>query len=193
MPVFCEALSVIIKIESINARFKGGWDSFLEIIPNETFCADGEIARVGFMSLENAMQFLKLLDSRGLKYNPLINDIALYDAREIFIKLKPDFSDYSESKDCKWLQAGRPISFNDNDPLMCWMIKPGQKRGEITDEQLDACSFPDNVNIEKEDSARMYHAEDTRKLKYLRTEDGLDVYWDGDKQKEVYTTSDNDE
>ena len=76
---------------------------------------------------------------------------------------------------------------------MCWMIKPGQKRGEITDEQLDACSFPDNVNIEKEDSARMYHVEDTRKLKYLRTEDGLDVYWDGDKQKEVYTTSDNDE
>lgn len=34
-----------------------------------------------------------------------------------------------------------------------------------------------------------YSEEDMKNLKYLRSEDGLDVFWDEDFQKEIYTTS----
>jgi hypothetical protein len=49
MAVLIEGLSVIIGEESIVSKNPGGWDQFRKDIPNQTLCADEELARVGFM------------------------------------------------------------------------------------------------------------------------------------------------
>ena len=50
MPVLLEALSVVIRAEALLTRFHGGWDAFVQGVPNRTLCADGFLARVGFLT-----------------------------------------------------------------------------------------------------------------------------------------------
>lgn len=55
MAVLIEAISVVVRKDAIEKRFPGGWDSFLDEIPNNTLCTDGELVRVGFMSPQDVM------------------------------------------------------------------------------------------------------------------------------------------
>ena len=59
MPVLVEAISVIIKVEAIQSKFPGGWNGFENVVPNQTLCSDGEIARVGFMDPADAESFIE--------------------------------------------------------------------------------------------------------------------------------------
>ena len=59
MPVLCEALSVVVRIDSIKKYLQGGVRNFSKKVPNNTFCADGELARVGFMAPDPTMDFIK--------------------------------------------------------------------------------------------------------------------------------------
>lgn len=45
---------------------QGGWNAFQDLVPNSTLCADGEIARVGFMNYDDVMQFVAILEHAGL-------------------------------------------------------------------------------------------------------------------------------
>jgi hypothetical protein len=60
MAVLVEAISVVVRHDAIDKRFLGGWQGFLDQVPNNTFCGDGFFARVGFMNPEveagNAIQ-----------------------------------------------------------------------------------------------------------------------------------------
>ena len=58
MPVLAEALSVIIKKDSIDRLYKGGWNQFLLDCTNRTLCYDDDIARVGFMSPDDVGSFV---------------------------------------------------------------------------------------------------------------------------------------
>ena len=58
MSVLVEGISVIIKRKKIDEMFPGGWDAFVEDVPNRTLCADDELARVGFMSSPDAEAFI---------------------------------------------------------------------------------------------------------------------------------------
>ena len=49
MAVLVEAISVIVRVDSINEKFPGGWIGFKDHVPNQTLCADNELARVGFI------------------------------------------------------------------------------------------------------------------------------------------------
>ena len=189
MPVYCEALSVIIYKDAIKLFYNGGLDAFMENIPNDTLCDDGEIVRLGFMDLDNAIEFLRALNSKGLKYNRLTKHIAVFDQREFFLEFKPDFSECCKIKECRWLEfAYLPV--DNMEILMCWYVKNKQKNRElnITDEQLSRCSIPPEV-LDGKEMMSHYSEEDMKNLKYLRSEDGLDVFWDEDLQKEIYTTS----
>jgi hypothetical protein len=47
---------------------KGGVKAFTAEVPNGSLCADGELARVGFMTPDDARGYVKHLEPRGLKY-----------------------------------------------------------------------------------------------------------------------------
>ena len=49
MAVLVEGISVIVRRDAIESKYDGGWDTFVDNVPNATLCADDEIARVGFM------------------------------------------------------------------------------------------------------------------------------------------------
>jgi len=61
MAVLVEAISVIVRVDSINKKFPGGWIGFKDHVPNQTLCADNELARVGFMTSEDVKNFVVLV------------------------------------------------------------------------------------------------------------------------------------
>lgn len=68
MAVLIEANSVVIRVDSILSKFKGGIEAFESIIPNQTACSDNELYRIGFMMPEGADKFTAQLVDNGLEY-----------------------------------------------------------------------------------------------------------------------------
>ena len=68
MAVLVEAISVLIRADAIAARYPGGWETFAKAAPNKTMCADGELARIGFMTPNNVAAFIAQLESQGLRH-----------------------------------------------------------------------------------------------------------------------------
>lgn len=66
MPVLLEALSVVIRADALMTRYEGGWEAFVKEVPNRTLCADGFLARVGFLAVEEARDYCAELESKGI-------------------------------------------------------------------------------------------------------------------------------
>jgi len=66
MPVLIEGISVVVRASAILSKYAGGWPAFEALVPNRTLCADGELARVGFMVPEDARAFAERLAQGGL-------------------------------------------------------------------------------------------------------------------------------
>jgi len=81
MAVLVEAISVIVRMDTISSKYHGGWDAFIDDVPNGTLCFDGEIARVGFMAPTDVKAFRKDLERKGLQFldNGKSIDIAVVD------------------------------------------------------------------------------------------------------------------
>ena len=68
MAVLVEAISVVVRRDAINARYPGGWDGFLGIVPNATLCCDDHLAQVGFMAPADVEAFIHQLERGGLVF-----------------------------------------------------------------------------------------------------------------------------
>ena len=66
--VLVECSSVIVRIDAIHRRLRGGWRMFVSMAPNYSLCADMELASVGFMSVDESAAFAKNLAGLGLKF-----------------------------------------------------------------------------------------------------------------------------
>jgi len=66
MTVLVEGISVIIKREVIERKFPGGWQAFVRDVPNQTLCADDELARIGFMLPNDVQSYISHLENFGL-------------------------------------------------------------------------------------------------------------------------------
>lgn len=66
MAVLVEAISVVVRLDAIDARFVGGWAAFLASAPNRTLCADADLARVGFMAPQDVLAYVTELEAGGL-------------------------------------------------------------------------------------------------------------------------------
>ncbi len=124
MAVLCDAISVVIKRDSINAYFRGGWDSFLESIPNQTFCTDGELVRVGFLNPVEVKSFVDKIVESGLQFQESkkilglfvksrkVNDIIIVDQHQG--PLAP----------CSWVEFGKfKVSDSKSEVSICWLFE----------------------------------------------------------------------
>lgn len=68
MAVLVEAISVVIKCESIVKNFVGSTKAFLAALPNKTLCSDGELACVNFMVPADVQAYVEYLTSKGLAF-----------------------------------------------------------------------------------------------------------------------------
>jgi hypothetical protein len=68
MAVLIEAVSVVICLETIADKYPGGVEQYIEDCPNWSLCMDDKIARVGFMSPHDALDFIRSLERLGFRY-----------------------------------------------------------------------------------------------------------------------------
>jgi hypothetical protein len=184
MAVLCEAISVIVRRESIDAFYEGGWNVFLANVPNSTMCTDGELVRVGFMAPNEVKAFVEGLESKGLvfqqppkkfglfKATRHLSDIAVVDARQ------------GLTMPCEWVDFKR-VSFGDTGVKVsaCWLAKGNA--GETT--------LATPTGWQYENSLSYSHYEDSdigTRVVFLRNENGLDVYKDLVTGKELYKPED---
>jgi hypothetical protein len=52
---------VVIRVDSIQRQFAGGWPEFKRSVPDRTLCCDNEIAPVGFMTPADVEAFVRVL------------------------------------------------------------------------------------------------------------------------------------
>lgn len=68
MAVLIEGTSVVIKDSSLKSKYFGGIEEFKKTIPNNTYCTDDELHRVGFMTPMDVENYVRLLESQGLVF-----------------------------------------------------------------------------------------------------------------------------
>ena len=66
MAVLVEGISVLVRKDSIEKKAAGGEARFRLLIPNATYCDDGQLARVGFLSPAEVGTFIDELEEVGL-------------------------------------------------------------------------------------------------------------------------------
>jgi hypothetical protein len=67
--VLAEALSVIVVRDAVQAVYPGGAEGFERDCPNQTFCADPHLLRVGFMNPYDVEAFVRGLEAVGLRFS----------------------------------------------------------------------------------------------------------------------------
>ena len=178
MAVLVEAISVIIRHDSIEKHFAGGWQAFLRQVPNSTFCSDPDLVRVGFMSSADVGAFTSVMESHGLVFlkNGQAVDFAVVNQHS------------GPTVPAPWLEFGKIVKFATSESVemkisACWLL--GKSSNEI--------ALPSGWKYEKSMSANgtfMAGTEiDENIFKFLRWENGMNVYLDKRTGKEMFLAS----
>ena len=204
MSVLVEAFSVIIRGDSIIKTFgkrgvfgvnrKKAWNHFKEVCGSEaTLCADGDLVRYGFMRSEDVLDFINFLESKGLQWHDGSKIIDLcYCSQEGFfiypkdkeichedIRLRELIGQDKSGKEskimCCYLEGKDPVDFvNPVD----WEYE-GSLSEKATLIKLNNPSDQYSINTQNELGERVG-------VKFLRYEDGLEVWLDCTTGKELY-------
>jgi hypothetical protein len=170
MAVLVEAISVIVPSAAIEARYPGGWEAFRRLVPNSTLCSDAELVRIGFMAPMDAKAFVDQLQKAGLVFvrNGKAVDVAVVDQLQ------------GPTSACDWLEYGH------------FLIGDGPERVaacRLAGSRSTQVATPPGWEYARSLSA-MHPFVPTdavsRELKYLRGENGMDVYLNRKTGKEVY-------
>jgi hypothetical protein len=182
MAVLVEGISVVIKRKSIDSKFLGGWSRFVADVPNQTLCADDDLARVGFMSPDDTEGYVAHLEGCGLCFvtEGQCVDFAVVDQLR------------GPTTPADWLEYTH-LSITtgpDRKVAACWLFEgPRVVAGvHLSDNRLTLAT-PAGWQYENSLSARFTFVPDKEvpeKLKFLRHENGKDVYLDSSTGKEVY-------
>jgi len=171
MAVLIEAISIVIRVDALLAAFDNDWARFKRTVPNDSLCADVELARVGFMAPQDAEQYVKLLESSGLRFivDGSSKDIVVVDQM------------HGPTSPCDWIEFGSiPLNNDERKRVAACRLKGSASKELVT---------PDGWTFES--SLSCSHgfvpggAED-KSLEFLRSEGGMDVYWSKLSHKEVY-------
>ena len=170
MAVLIEAISVVIRLETLAEKYPGGVDQYAEDCHNGTFCMDKDIARVGFMSPEDVDAFIDNLELLGLTCvtNGEYEEIAvLAQFRGLILP-------------CEWLECLDVKIFEGDQKLMVCQIKGSAFSG---------VALPGGWNYETSLSKRVVIVEsedEDKRMIFLRHEDGVDFYLDALTGQEVF-------
>jgi hypothetical protein len=96
MAILIEATCVVVRADAIIGRYPGGWVAFRDSAPNRTLVCDNEIASVGFMASQDVDNFIRHLQSGGLRFleGGQTQDMAIVDQWQ------------GVTTPCDWLEFG---------------------------------------------------------------------------------------
>ncbi len=168
MGVLVEAISVIIRRQSIEQTYPGGWHGFVADVPNGTLCADEDLARVGFMSPQDVKVFVHRLESVGLTFqrDGEAVDLAVVDQRT------------GPTSPCRWLEFGFVLN---GEQRIAVCQAPG--RAGLTVMTPDGWCYEDSLSARHGFVPNEAVAEE---MEFVRHESGLDVFRDRRTGKQVY-------
>jgi hypothetical protein len=159
MAVLVEGISAIIRVQAVHERFPGGWNAFILKLPNRTLCSDNKLARVGFMTPDDCKEFVDYLEGVGIVFqrNGHAQDIVIVDQMRGF------------SVPCDWAEFGQIE------------LQPGQTVSAVQMKGADERQlfYPEDWKYE---GSLSHHfgfvptGEEQKSLRFLRHEQGLDVY-----------------
>ena len=182
MAVLVEGISVIVRKQAIEAGLRGGWQAFMATVPNNTFCDDGDLARVGFMHPLDVQAYVEHLASLGLVFarDGAFVDIAVVDQRQ-----GPTLS-------APWLEFAKlPFGEGPERVSACWLYEGSRDFGAgvyMRDLSMPL-AVPADWRYEESLSAQSEFVptgEMDERLQFLRTENGIDVFLDletGEEQR----------
>ena len=171
MPVLVEGVTVIVRFNAIEEHYPGGWEAFTSKCPNNSLCADGDLARVGFMTPMDTKKFVNNLSSRGLTYleNGEAQDLVVADQRRGF------------PVECEWAELLQmPAPGKEAEQIVvCRLVGSESRTVAVPDGWAYEGSLSANVGYVDAENA-------SDRLQFLRHEDGVDVYRDTKTGEEVY-------
>ena len=160
MAVLIEGYSVVVRNSDVAAKYPGGSEAYRDACPNATFCADDHLSRVGFMARQDAEDFVDQLAAKGLTS---CRDGASADVALVSQSGTPLWP-------CGWLEIARSGGL-----LLAWLA--GTDRGDL--------HAPATWNA-GQDLQFFSPEEAERRLEFLRSEGGVDVYRDRATGRELY-------
>lgn len=181
MAVLCEAISVIVRRDAIEKRLHGGWRGFECMVPNATLCADAKLARVGFMAPPDVAAFVSHLENEGLTF--------LRDGRAVDVAVVDQIR--GPTMPAEWLEfAHLSLGETGNTVAACWLYEESRiGTGTHFSGGPMELATPEGWAYENSLSANFKfvgNEELEDKMKFLRQEDGVDVYLDLSTGEEVY-------
>ena len=114
MAVLVEAFNVIAKKSAVESKYPGGLSGYIADCPNETFCQDEYLCRIGFGNAEDAEKWAAHLMNSGLGHqiNETFQDIAFADSSK------------GLAAPCEWLV------FTQDEVGSMWCFLHGMEMGE---------------------------------------------------------------
>ena len=170
MAVLIEGISVLVRVSAISAKYPGGSDAFRQVVRNSTYCADSDLARVGFMTPMDTERFVKQLQQLGFVHlnNESAADIVVVDQVQ------------GPLSTCSWVEFGHAF-LEGKEKRIAIGRSPGS-----TDKSI---AFPDGWRFEHSLSASHTFVPTEKvdeSLDFKRHENGVDVYTDRNTGKEIF-------
>ena len=160
MSILVEAITVVFMNATAHRHIQGGVDSVQKIAPNSTFRTDGLISAISFMDPESTGNFVDTLLNVGMGFveDGVAQDIVVLDQHR------------GPTAQCDW------IGFNQNagGNSIAWLV--GHPQGDM--------AVYDNWTPNNDLMFRDGQVGET--MKFLREEDGLDVYLDLETGQECF-------
>ncbi len=168
MALLVEGVSVIVRRLDIDARYPGGWAGYIDDCPNATLCADAHIARIGFMAPADARLFIGRLGDHGFVVgrDPAGCEVAVVGHIGGILQA------------AEWLEVGG-VAIDGHEVCACRM-NGDESRTLITP---DGWSWEQSLYHR---SVRLPETLETSSMKFLRHENGLDVFLDLETGKERF-------
>ena len=180
MAVLVEAYSVIVRRDSIEKHFIGGWKAFLRNIPNATSCYEEELVRVGFMDPGSVRHYVDQLEQSGLIF--LENDKA------VDIVVCDQFDGPTTA--CDWIEFGKLPIDDKRKVSAAWLFEGTRFEGSLHFKGLRIeLNMPARWKYEgslSEKPGYMDKVDCQNHLEFLRKENSVEVYWNKITNKEVY-------
>lgn len=167
MAVLCEAISVIVRADRALSAF-GSFEAFKQIAPNETLVADAELMRVGFMVPDDVKTFIDQLEQVGLQY--------VQEGKAIDVVVVDQMR--GPAAPCEWLEFG-------NIGIAGGKVSAARFKGSNSTQLFTPECWKFEGSLSQTFGFVPKDQED-RSLRFVRHEDGLDVYFNTLTGKEVY-------
>lgn len=83
MPVLIEGVCILVRLQSVMNRYRGGADALLRSTVFDSACSDEHLVRLGFLTTDGAFACAENLGHHGIR--PESNDVAVVDQQDGFL------------------------------------------------------------------------------------------------------------